>query len=230
MFIKVSINGESLMNVTPKLKRVGKVAGAIFFVSLIMGCASSQPSAVQVDGLNDQKAVNNFDNQAAADLAWDTDYAIQNTSLQAEPVRNVEISSRKLIDASAKNPGIAFRQGTTSEEVIVSSASGMGKYEILQLENPSRLVVDIFGLQNETNRTFELPESTMVSSVRVGAHADKSRIVMDLKSDSLVHEVLQDGSGLVVSLGTTKSASAAIAQAEPVKSAVLANNENTSRQ
>jgi len=220
MFIKVSINGESLMNVTPELKRVGRVACALVFGFLVVGCAGTQPAAVQVDGLYDTRTSANtsedFQKESVHDVSLQQE-GYQTVSLKPQPVRNVELASRELVSSTKGNPGLKFRQGTVSEEIIISSIKGMSRYEVLRLENPARLVLDIFDVKNDANRSFELPESAMISGVRVGVHEDKSRIVMDLKSDYLDHEVSNNSQGLIVSLGQANPISEATASTDAIE-------------
>ncbi len=46
--------------------------------------------------------------------------------------------------------------------------------------NPARVVVDVSGCKTRRSENFRVSTHSLVSSVRVGAHADKLRIVLDL--------------------------------------------------
>ncbi|MEY4669850.1 MAG: hypothetical protein RL518_2549 [Pseudomonadota bacterium] len=54
------------------------------------------------------------------------------------------------------------------------------KVESFALENPARIVVDFHGVSIKTSENLVPPKNSVIKMIRLGAHADKLRIVMDL--------------------------------------------------
>jgi hypothetical protein len=56
------------------------------------------------------------------------------------------------------------------------------KVESFALENPARIVVDFHGVSIKTTENLVPPKNSVIKMIRLGAHADKLRIVMDLST------------------------------------------------
>ena len=87
------------------------------------------------------------------------------------------------------------------------------------LENPSRLVLDLQGMSNSVETPRLEVDSTQVSQIRIGAHPDKVRIVVDGGSDGHSFDdrrVVPTASGLIIALGSGVDLDAAVAEASSV--------------
>ena len=56
------------------------------------------------------------------------------------------------------------------------------KVESFALENPARIVVDFHGVSIKTSENLVPPQNAVIKMIRLGAHADKLRIVLDLST------------------------------------------------
>ena len=63
--------------------------------------------------------------------------------------------------------------------VHLMANGAIGQTESFTLDNPDRLVIDLPGMTSEVKQGRVESDSSMVASVRIGAHADKVRVVMD---------------------------------------------------
>ena len=151
------------------------------------------------------------------------------------PSQEMALGSRTLMSASSDSIGLSLQHTTEGSQVIVETVGQLPKYEVTELHSPERLVVDLLGYPNKSTRAFETPESSVLSGVRVGAHADKSRIVLDLPAGSSVsHQVNQRDGKLVLSLtgsgvarnSISDTAPALNEQEAPAKSKVEMSGEN----
>jgi hypothetical protein len=80
------------------------------------------------------------------------------------------------------------------------------KPQILKLENPARLVIDLPGLSTNNNKTINLSENEPIKSVRLGRHPNNTRIVFDLKDASFPEYTLtNDGKIISLTFGKTIS-------------------------
>lgn len=98
------------------------------------------------------------------------------------------------------NPGV--------DTVTLKTGAENPRYSVQQLENPPRLVLDIESVLSRRNRSMSTKDLEFVSGVRVGAHSDKSRIVLDLHAaKGLSHEEsVVDGAILVTLRGESNAA------------------------
>lgn len=103
-------------------------------------------------------------------------------------------------------------------KAITASAEGLrlvtdgelAKFEVIELADPARLALDLFGLKGSPRA----PRTALanVRDVRVGAHEDKVRVVVEF-SQRPVFDVRRRPDGL--SINIQKGAAPAVAEAEP---------------
>jgi type IV pilus assembly protein PilQ len=75
-----------------------------------------------------------------------------------------------------------------NNETLVIENIGSSQYEIKQLENPSRLVVDINDFVVEVGDDQNVLTSKYVKQIRYGKHGNTGRIVLDLKIDGVTYQ------------------------------------------
>ena len=146
--------------------------------------------------------------------------ALEGTQPTAAMGNQIALGSRTLMNSATDSIGLALTQTTDGSQVIVETAGELPKYEVTELHSPERLVIDLLGHPNTSTRTFETPESSVLSGVRIGSHADKSRIVLDLPTGATVtHQVDQRDGKLVLSLSGAAVARDSAAQETLARSA-----------
>ncbi len=91
-------------------------------------------------------------------------------------------------------PVVNFKQGSTTITALLSGKDGVlvniesapgTKGAISSVDNPPRIIIDLPGSKIKANKTIEATENPLVKSVRLGAHPNKIRIVIDLKGAAL---------------------------------------------
>ncbi|MCM2265339.1 MAG: type IV pilus secretin PilQ [Desulfuromonadales bacterium] len=104
--------------------------------------------------------------------------------------------------------------------VLLTTAGEVGRFEHFTLEDPPRLVVDLYGLRPEfTPRAFNL--SAGMRQVSVGAYGDKVRFVFDAEGKALPeHVVEKQPGGLAVTWGKSIQVNAATQVPAAVEGAV----------
>ena len=101
-------------------------------------------------------------------------------------------------------------QTMISEEGLDIHIIGNGKiaeYDVLILDRPPRLVVDLFGITSTEVKDNPKVESEMVKRIRVGAHDEKVRVVFDLTyipQEGVPYQLTSQGNQLVISLKADK--------------------------
>jgi len=125
-----------------------------------------------------------------------------------------EITSKKplisslLGDQEHQKPAskVSEIQTMTSEEGLDIHIIGNGKiaeYNVLVLDRPPRLVVDLFGITSTEVKGNPKVESDMVKRIRVGTHDGKVRVVFDLThipQKGVPYQLTSKGNRLVISL------------------------------
>ncbi|MBI5468703.1 MAG: type IV pilus secretin PilQ [Deltaproteobacteria bacterium] len=100
--------------------------------------------------------------------------------------------------------------------VIKITADGLlGNYNSFDLTTPSRIVLDIWGVDNAVGRNTVKVQEKFVKAVRIGGHKDKSRLVFDLTGKTVTpHSVKRVNDSVIVTLGPNVAADKEEAAAE----------------
>lgn len=97
--------------------------------------------------------------------------------------------------------GIEVQHNVGVDTVALNTGAQNPKFSVQQLENPPRLVVDIESVVSRSNRSVPTKGLEYVSNVRVGAHPNKSRVVLDLTGrPGVSHEESVVGGAILVTL------------------------------
>jgi type IV pilus assembly protein PilQ len=127
------------------------------------------------------------------------------TPLSTEPVL-AEHDAR-----SVKHPARHLTQVHLSTNRLELVADGpLARYEVLELQGPLRLALDVYGVTLTAKLPTGRPEP--FASLRSGAHTDKVRLVLDVGSQMPIHAVTWTAHGLVWTVGGP-AASPAVAKA-----------------
>lgn len=83
--------------------------------------------------------------------------------------------------------------------VHIKTDGEIERYEIEEVDNPPRLVVDLFGVKSRKNmeKTFDTPA---IAGARIGAHHEKTRVVLDGRTASALphYDVAAGAEGLTI--------------------------------
>lgn len=120
---------------------------------------------------------------------------------------------------AARRASLLTRVIVTPGQAVLATNGEVARYEQFTLNNPLRLVVDLFGVAPDfKQRAF--PATDGFKQIRVGVYADKVRLVFDAEGKLLPeHAIEKQSGGLVVRWGKQLSAAApsvAMAAAAPV--------------
>ncbi len=89
----------------------------------------------------------------------------------------------------------------TGNRVRIATQGGAPTLDSFRLENPARLVVDLLGAELANVPTRQRVGRGAIDQVRVGAHSDKVRVVVDLLDPKIAYRVDTEGDAVVVRLG-----------------------------
>ncbi|QSQ23864.1 type IV pilus secretin PilQ [Pyxidicoccus parkwayensis] len=112
-----------------------------------------------------------------------------------ENVVAAEADEREVAHPAQRITGLAF-----SDDTLRIRADGdIARYEVLELADPPRLAVDLYGVGLATRAPRV--SSGALKDVRVGAHSDKVRLVLDVRGEMPAYRVDRASKGLEVVLG-----------------------------
>lgn len=125
---------------------------------------------------------------------------------QAAPVKSAKAALPENVVAAeadereVSNPAQRITAMSFANDTLRIRADGeIARYEVLELADPPRLAVDVFGVGLAT-RAPRI-NSGALREVRVGAHADKVRLVLDVRGTMPAYRVDRSSRGLEVVLG-----------------------------
>ncbi|MCP3144001.1 type IV pilus secretin PilQ [Pyxidicoccus xibeiensis] len=111
-----------------------------------------------------------------------------------ENVVAAEADEREVAHPAQRITGLSFADDT----LRIRADGDIARYEVLELADPPRLAVDLYGV----GLTARAPRvsSGALKEVRVGAHADKVRLVLDVRGQMPAYRVDRAARGLEVVL------------------------------
>lgn len=96
---------------------------------------------------------------------------------------------------------VSFSSGDGSFEVVISGDGAVTNYKYFKLDSPARAVVDIFGVRKAKSvKDTLLVNNDRVREIRVGAHSDYTRVVIELKGGFRDASASSTGSTLAVKI------------------------------
>ncbi|WP_309897044.1 type IV pilus secretin PilQ [Archangium sp.] len=112
-----------------------------------------------------------------------------------ENVVAAEADEREVANPARRITALSFARDTLS----IRADGEVARYEVLELADPPRLAVDVYGV----GLSARAPNvrSGVLKDVRVAAHADKVRLVLDARGEMPAYQVERNGRGLEVVLG-----------------------------
>jgi type IV pilus assembly protein PilQ len=126
---------------------------------------------------------------------------------------------------ATKLTGIRATRKRGSAVLTLSTNGPVSRYEVQEVANPSRLVVDLFGVSAAPRKVPNLKKGPL-SRVRLGKHETHVRVVLDARDNTLPpFDVASTDDGITVVFNAAKHAGAKPA-AEPAPSTDTANLES----
>lgn len=177
--------GRDVMNITATLRRVSLFSASLLSLTLLVACSSMTTSSSSVA------------------TTEPIDEGVTDRSLQIASENQITITdSQTLAGLTDETLGLDLQTGTQFARLVIKTNQNTNlDYETSRLAEPARVVVDLFGTQAGLNRIYELEGNDYVSRVRIGAHTDKSRVVLDLQPWGTVdHDVQSVGQDIVITL------------------------------
>jgi type IV pilus assembly protein PilQ len=123
----------------------------------------------------------------------------QTTTPEQPIITKQDVGLTTLAGQQKVGVGVSYARTSDKEFLTINTGNTKSSYISTRLENPSRLVLDITDSKVKKNTTVTPPENDVISAVRLGAHNNKSRIVIDLARDAQEH-ITQTGDEIVVAL------------------------------
>ena len=109
--------------------------------------------------------------------------------------------STTMLARSAGSIGIKISHITGVDTISLQTTGQTPKYSVQRLSNPARLVVDVEAEKIKASRKMPVSDLNFISAIRLGAHSDRSRVVLDLSEGKQIqHEVLVINGAIVVTL------------------------------
>ncbi len=128
-----------------------------------------------------------------------------------EPGQVSNFVDEKKVEMPAEKIGlISYANG----RVTVKADGEFAKFEVIELNSPPRVAVDFFGITGKVKAPKVDADDELLKDIRVGAYADKTRLVIEAKGDLPKYKALRKKNGLWLTLSKQAGSPAAHAVAE----------------
>lgn len=132
-----------------------------------------------------------------------------------------DVVSTRVDEATARNPARQLLEARLSESsggatIDLITDGELGTFEVIELENPPRLAVDLHGVERALARPLR-SSGGAVEGLRYGVHDGKVRVVLDASPTSPLpsYELIRQAKGLRISLVPSPEAKRAQLAARP---------------
>ncbi|HTP52601.1 MAG TPA: type IV pilus secretin PilQ [Anaeromyxobacteraceae bacterium] len=130
------------------------------------------------------------------------------------PAADDHVLSRRRDDASVKSPATAILGARVTGKAVVLLTNGpVGSFEVLELRDPPRLAIDLFGVEKAPKRP--VAGGASFTQIRFGRDADKVRVVLDAPTAPAGWQVRRSADGLTIRAGSEAAGAPALARAAP---------------
>lgn len=164
------------MNQTATLKRAVVVSSGCLMLLALSACAARSGSSlsssltISAESGPGQDAVIGAAQTASVEAA-----------VGAAGGGDIASSSRILMNPKQEALGLELIDGPGFNRLLIQTPANVAaNYEVNRLTSPSRLVVDLLGQESKSSHSFDTSDAELISKIRIGAHPEKSRIVLDL--------------------------------------------------
>lgn len=192
------------MSVRSKALRLAILVSAFIGVS---GCSVSGPLFGSTDeAVLSQNTENEVIVSDAGDLVAEE---IDATAALSGNTSNLIVSDASDVMSRGAEGEIGLRveRGEGFSRVKIDTGASEPVFDVMMLSEPSRLVVDLLGQEGKANKTVPLTDNQFLNGIRVGGHADRTRLVFDLNEASAAaaeHSVDSEGGILTVTFLNTQ--------------------------
>ena len=177
-------------------------------VEIAMGIEVGYTASVSENGLVIEvgEAVEEMAAEEAAEQVdpWAVASGMDTASVEAVSDESFEIATPRPPVATTLS-GVEVQTLEGGALIHLKADGSIWALESSVLENPDRLVVDLFGMTTASVIEPLSVEHAMVSGIRVGIHADRTRVVVDGGVESLgfsEHSIKPSADGLYVAVGS----------------------------
>ncbi len=174
------------------------IAGGVGLALACAACSPTSPSS-QADAPSEA-----FESMVQAPTV---DEASQLATAPADPLI--------LAEQGGRSYGLELIEGRGNNTLIVKTDSANPSFDVTQLSNPDRLVLDINSKNKIRNQEYATSGTALASKVRVGSHPGKNRVVIEMaNAQDVAHAIESRDSEIIVTLAQ-KGSDATSAKASP---------------
>jgi len=184
-------------------------AGAVLMASSVVEEELAEPVAEQAVADADVEAVEQASAAVVEAAPAVEAAAVQVASVEAPVAAKMEPAVSEPVAGTAeplsqakKILNIASRTEGANTVVEIKTDGLIGNFNSFALDDPARIVVDIWTIDNSTGKDVVRLKGDYVKAVRIGSHPEKTRLVIDASVKSLpVHNVKRDVDTITVTIG-----------------------------
>ncbi|MEK7680220.1 MAG: AMIN domain-containing protein [Deltaproteobacteria bacterium] len=121
---------------------------------------------------------------------------------EAEAPKASETAAKTEAMLATKITGVELSKSAKGASFRIKADGAIGSYNSFELDTPSRVIVDLWGVSNSSGKEFMNVRNKFVRAVRIGSHSDKVRLVFDSPGKALpVYNITKTDNSLVVAFG-----------------------------
>jgi type IV pilus assembly protein PilQ len=126
---------------------------------------------------------------------------------------DVGVVASRMDETTVKSPATRLKAlKMKGEQLAIDTDGDVAKFELIELADPPRLAVDLYGLT--TSMKSSKAQGGPLKAVRIGAYPEKLRLVLDMNAAMPTYRAARNGHGITVTLDSASPAPQQKAAAE----------------
>lgn len=192
--------GRVIINLNEGIDHEVKSGENSILVSLKKADFADQSAAGSVMNASASDAVTTED--IPAEPAVEPEKSLEESAPQASVEQAVEAGVNEAAAPATKVLRIeASKEGENTVLKVVTDGP-VGNYTSFELNDPARIVIDIWGVGNSLGRDVVPVKGKHIKTVRIGSHAGKARLVFDAPGKKIApHAITTADNALILTLG-----------------------------
>lgn len=106
-----------------------------------------------------------------------------------------ENTNRTLSSVSSDGVGVELLSDSHSQILKLTTGNPKSQFKVSKLQSPDRIVLDLTGTRFRKNASFPASDNSYLSAIRLGAHKNADRVVIDLKEP--VNETISQSNDVI---------------------------------
>ncbi len=128
--------------------------------------------------------------------------SVKEVQAHATPAKPAAVAPSEPSAQATKILKIEAARDGKNTVVVIQTDGSVGNYNAFGLDSPSRIVMDVWGVDNAIGKDLIKVKDRYLKTVRIGNYPDKTRLVFDMSGKMPPHSIKKSGNYIIMTIGS----------------------------